>query len=128
MNIQEIINQLHNINTILQQKIDQEQEWNKKLSADETPVSILTYKRYRLLVNDDEYEQLDAMCENLFDTYTTYKTILFDNELITNTYSGDSDSYNTEDSPSDNDVSNESEEKILSDDEIIAVAEKTTNN
>lgn len=128
MNIQEIINQLHNINTILQQKIDQEQEWNKKLSADETPVSILTYKRYRLLVNDDEYEQLDAMCENLFDTYTTYKTFLFDNELITNTYSGDGDSYNTEDSPSDNDVSNESEEKILSDDEIIAVAEKTTNN
>lgn len=128
MNIQEIINQLHNINTILQQKIDQEQEWNKKLSADETPVSILAYKRYRLLVNDDEYEQLDAMCENLFDTYTTYKTFLFDNELITNTYSGDSDSYNTEDNPSDNDVSNESEEKILSDDEIIAVAEKTTNN
>lgn len=128
MNIQEIINQLHNINTILQQKIDQEQEWNKKLSDDDTPVSILAYKRYRLLVNDDEYEQLDTMCENLFDTYTTYKTFLFDNELITNTYSGDSDSYNTEDNPSDNDVSNESEEKILSDDEIIAVAEKTTNN
>lgn len=116
----------------IQLKISIETNWNERMSQDETPVSIIEYNRYKLTENNSDIEQLDIVCYELFEMWTKFKEVEFNNTLLKRSFTGDK--FNPEmlenEEPvdvSDEELANEQEETLLSDEEIINTAETSEN-
>lgn len=134
MEIKEIQEQLQNYISEIKQKTVVEKQWFDKMYNDDTPQSIIQYRRFKVTDNDTEFVELDDICFKLFDAFTDYREILLDNANVQLRLTGDKvcvDALQSENEQpsdvSDEELVSQQEETLLSDGEIIATAETSEN-
>ena len=132
--IQEIQEQLQNYISEIKQKTAIEKQWHDKMYNDDTPQSIIQYRRFKLTDDETKFVEIDDICLQLFSAFTDYREILLDNANVQLRLTGDkvcAESLQSENEQpsdaSDEELISQQEETLLSDEEIIATAETSEN-
>lgn len=134
MEIKEIQKQLQSYISEINQKTAVEKQWHDKMYNDDTPQSIIQYRRFKLTDDETKFAEIDDICLQLFNAFTDYREILLDNANVQLRLTGDKvcvDALQSENKqPSDvldEELAFQQEETLLSDEEIIATAETSEN-
>lgn len=134
MEIKEIQKQLQSYISEIKQKTTIEKQWYDEMYNDDTPQSIIQYRRFKLTDDETKFAEIDDICLQLFSAFTDYRDILLDNANIQLRLTGDKvcveslQSENEQPSDaSDEELVSQQEETLLSDEEIIATAETSEN-
>ena len=134
MEIKEIQKQLQSYISEINQKTAVEKQWHDKMYNDDTPQSIIQYRRFKLTDDETKFAEIDDICLQLFSAFTDYREILLDNANVQLRLTGDKVCTNAlqpeNEQPSDasdEELASQQEETLLSDEEIIAAAETSEN-